>query len=362
MKFSNDNKLLALGQSARAVAKLAVDSGWQVVTIDVFADVDTQDLAVEAYRVRSLAVEDLRPALDEVMRRHAPTHCVYASGFEANVDALHDLSKRLIILGNSPDCLASVCDRDRFFRALADLSIPFPETGFVAPEPGLWLCKSLHSAGGMAVGWQMPLQAAASDSLYWQRYQNGVVYSAAFIAHNQGVDVMGFNRQWSVAVGDRPFVFAGAMSNVTLPPDLAHRVEGWLAALARHFGLRGLGSLDFIVDGDVCHVLELNARFSASSALYGCDVFGAHVAACVGDYAGCKVDDFPRASRVLFADGDWVIPRDLPWPDWAVDRPQPGSLIGKGLPLCSIMAAGFCEADVSERLEHAEHFIRQLFQ
>jgi predicted ATP-grasp superfamily ATP-dependent carboligase len=48
----------------------------------------------------------------------------------------------------------------------------------------------------------------------------------------------------------------------------------------REFGLAGLGSLDFLLDGESVAVLELNARPSASLALYGAGWLRAHVEAC----------------------------------------------------------------------------------
>ena len=70
-------------------------------------------------------------------------------------------------------------------------------------------------------------------------------------------------------LGTRPFVFCGAVGPVPLPDDVAARVTAAVRALAAAFSLRGLGSLDFMLDGDTFGVLEVNPRPPASMALYG---------------------------------------------------------------------------------------------
>jgi predicted ATP-grasp superfamily ATP-dependent carboligase len=322
--LSSKNKLLAIGLSARVMVTMARQTGWTVVAIDVFGDVDTCDGAAEVYRVRSLSVFDLQPVVDQAIRNHGLTHCLYASGFEAHIDSLRYLSDRLVVLGNSPADLARVCESQAFFKALTGLSVAFPDTRFTAPKQGRWLCKSAYSAGGMGISWFVPRQTPLLDSVYWQRPLDGDVVSATFIAHAEGVDVIGFNRQFSASLAGRPFVFAGLMSNIQQSSGLKQVVERDLRALVAHFDLRGLGSFDFIVQEDRYFALEINARISASSALYGHDLLRAHVAACSGCYDGCEIDEQPRACRVVFADRDMAVSNGLSWPDCVVDRPADG--------------------------------------
>jgi predicted ATP-grasp superfamily ATP-dependent carboligase len=92
--------------------------------------------------------------------------------------------------------------------------------------------------------------------------------SATFIANGSDAEVLGFNHMIVRPMAGRPFVFCGAVGPVSLPAELASRITSAVRALAAAFSLRGLGSLDFMRDGDAFHVLEVNARPSLSMGLY----------------------------------------------------------------------------------------------
>ena len=92
--------------------------------------------------------------------------------------------------------------------------------------------------------------------------------SATFVANGRDAVVLGINQQLVQRIGARPFVFCGVVGPVPMEAALTQRIEQAVRALAAEFELRGLGSLDFMLDGDAFAVLEVNPRPPASVALY----------------------------------------------------------------------------------------------
>ena len=88
-------------------------------------------------RIKSLAEQDLAPAVDYFIERYAVTHVIYGSGFEYYPESLRYLNSRLTVLGNHPDVFARQQDKPAFFSTLDKLNIPYPEVVFSAPD----LCR-----------------------------------------------------------------------------------------------------------------------------------------------------------------------------------------------------------------------------
>ena len=88
MKLDIPNRLIVIAQSARMLAQMAVDSGFEVIAIDCFADLDTRNLAVLSFKVESLALDDLQPVLEKLQEDYGLMPIVYGSGFEHFVDLL----------------------------------------------------------------------------------------------------------------------------------------------------------------------------------------------------------------------------------------------------------------------------------
>ncbi|NOQ76952.1 MAG: ATP-dependent carboxylate-amine ligase, partial [Methylococcaceae bacterium] len=47
-----------------------------------------------------------------------------------------------------------------------------------------------------------------------------------------------------------------------------------------------------------------------------------------------------------FAKVEMIITQQIDWPAWVLDRPQKGSIIHTGMPICSIIAGGKNERQV----------------
>ena len=248
-----------------------------------------------------------------------------------------------------------------------------------------WLLKHPGSSGGSAVQhlaqWRssgLPWPATA----YAQRLLPGQPVSLSFIANGRRALVLGCNQQQVQALvgdgGSRPFGFAGVSGPVALPPAAAATLRRALAVLVAHFQLRGLGSLDALLDGQQVHLLELNPRPPASLQLYpgaaGHGVVAAHIQACqhgrlpAAPRAGQRGHRSPapvRGLRVVHTPAALQVTTTLSaqlarWPG-AQDVPQPGTRLATGDPLCSLHCSAASAVAVQAGLHRAQaHLLRHL--
>lgn len=372
---ASSRKLLVIAQSARMLVQLTVDAGLRPVVIDCFADEDTRQSAVETIKVASLSLADVQPFVEAMRQRYGLTQVVYGSGFERHTETLDYLEKNWLVLGNSAGVFRRFQDKPAFFAQLAALAIRYPESLFSSPKGrnvawvghgeegcGDWLLKPIRGEGGTDISVYASDRVGKSGEYYWQRHLPGQPMSALFLAMHGKFRILGFNRQWTAAIdADHPFVFAGVINRAELSAANRQLLSEWLEKLVGVYPLQGLGSLDFMLVDGQCYLLEINPRIPASAQLYGESIFSLHVQAC-GGVLGGGVLSKPKAYQILYARNTIMIPEGLKWPEWVADRPVAGSLIGKGEPICSIIAVGKDAAQVEQRLRHRQNFIEKLFK
>jgi predicted ATP-grasp superfamily ATP-dependent carboligase len=288
------------------------------------------------------------------------THLIYGSGFEEHIDSLRFLQTGFVVLGNSAELMQRLQDKQAFFDQLEQLGICYPHSVFSAPSDDAdWLIKPMRGEGGTGISVFAKKDAADSKDIYWQRRLNGEVYSVLLVASQRQVKLLGVNRQWPVDAGAGDFVFAGICNHAELAPEKRSLLAEWLEKLVSVYPLQGLGSLDFILHDQQCYLLEINARISASAQLYGQSILALHCQACAGVLAEMQAVE-PLGYQVVFAAQDTVIPAGIVWPNWSIDRPEYGAFIGKGQPICSIIAGGIDADQVVKRLRHQKNIIEQL--
>ena len=126
--------------------------------------------------------------------------------------------------------------------------------------------------------------------------------------------------------------------------------------MAREFGLVGLVSFDFVVNGEDALLIEVNPRPGATLDVFDDargTLFSAHIAACTGDNPAELLQrqwDPPAARSVayLYADRGPLVVNQIDWPDWVMDRPAPGTRIAARTPILTVAA----EADTPDAAEH----------
>lgn len=346
--------VLIVASSGRMLAQAAKNAGLRPLVIDLYADLDTQDYAEDFCLVKSLAEQDLAPAVDHFIECHAVTHIIYGSGFECYPESLYYLNNRLMLLGNHPDVFARQLDKQAFFSTLDQLSIPHPEVVFSAPDcSGDWLLKFMHGQGGVGIR-RYHVDDGEKSAVYWQKFQTGTQHSVLFLADGREAQVVGFNTQWSVRLSEtQEFVFSGVINSFDLPSRHEAEITGWLKQLVPVFALKGLNSLDFIHADGCSYVLEINPRPSASMQLYDEDLLIRHVEAT----SVAKLSEAGRLKsppqtgyQVVYAGHDLNVPDQFEWPDWCMDLPKSGDMCRTGQPICSIIAHQNNSRSVAEQL------------
>lgn len=284
--------LVLAGLSVRLLAESARSAGYAVIALDAFGDRDTRQAALAWHGIgtgQGARLDGARvlAVLDE-LRRQQPglMGWIAGAGFEALPEVLAQGAGLLPLLGTPAPEQASLRHPGTFFEALAGLGLPHPATRLQPPDPPAgWLVKDFGSSGG----WQVRPASAAPPSppglAYYQQRMPGEPMSCLFIGNGREARVLGHQYQAVAPLGNRPCVWHGVLGPVEVPAAARAVAERAVHALVPRFGLRGLASLDYLLDGGTVQLLECNSRPSASMALYegggAPSLIDAHVQACL---------------------------------------------------------------------------------
>ncbi len=264
--------LVVAALSARLLAEAAARDGFSVIALDLFGDADTRRVCAQWHGAGDPAAMRIDPLrLLQGLRGAAAQASAWiaGSGFDADFDLLAQGAAILPLLGTTVRRLRSLRDPGSFFAALAQLGVPHPLVAFRPPRDCTgWLRKDAGGSGGWRVRRARAQEPPLSASQFFQCEEAGEPVSATIIAANHGALVLGFNRMLVQAIGSHPYVYAGAIGPITLPPAAEERARDIVATLAAHFGLTGLCSVDMLLQGSRLLVLEVNARPPATMALY----------------------------------------------------------------------------------------------
>jgi len=338
--------------SGRLLAQLLQKSGFTPLVIDCFADLDTQSNAKQVIEVKSLDLLDIKDALEVLNKKFLIEKVVYGSGLENQQKTLQFLEQHYTVLGNSFSVFSAIQNKQIFFSKLKQHAILYPEVSFQAPvDNSNYLVKPLAGEGGIGIKRYV---AGTGDysGCYWQKYYQGIAKSVLFVANGTEYKIIGFHKQFVTKIGNNEFVFSGVINQLDMDIKLDNVLTGILQRLVTEFSLKGINSLDFIDNAGQCYVLEINARPSASLNLYNPDLIAIHINSCSSN--SCLNDFSPlksyQAYKIIFSEVILTINKSIDWPSWIVDRPQVGSIINTGEPICSIIAGGKNEQQVEDLL------------
>jgi uncharacterized protein len=347
-------RLIILGQSGRAAAQSAVRSGYNVVVADMFGDRDTLITALD-WRQLHRDDEGLPSAADTLSAVECLAEkddgVLLLSGFESRpglIDDIADLAlqKQAVLLGNDSATVAAIKDPAILFPALAYLGIAHPQTRTEPPENDQgWLSKLIGGAGGSHLtalsGFQAPREPGRR---YWQKQISGQPVSVQILGDGLGDAVaLAFCEQWVSPSDQCPFRFGGIALCVDRP-GWADQSELWALAVARHFRLKGLGSVDFIIAQDGSpYFIEVNPRPGQSLdvfAGYLPELMTFHVEACGGKLPPLPLPQPSQsvASAIAYATRQGKIAHNFHWPPGSADIPRPGRKVLLGQPFVSVVA------------------------
>lgn len=361
-KAALPERLLLIARSGRILAQSAARAGLRPVVLDLYADQDTRACAEHCMLLAPAPVGFDAEVLLPLAARLAPPErypLVYGSGLDIAPDLLEEVARGRVLYGNPPELLRRLKTPRRFFALLAELGIPYPEIRTAPPpDPEHWLLKAGCSEGGRGV---RPCRAdsRAAEHEYFQRRLPGTPMSLLFLADGERMHPIGFNTLWSVERPGLPYLFRGTINHASLTEPQRGEVRAHARRLVRELALKGLHSLDFMLDDGVCRMLELNPRPSATMALYDREVPGGllawHIRAFQGRIDAFDPPRFPvRACRAVFTLRPVTIPAGFDWPDWCCDRPETGFSMGPDHPFCTIAAEGTDPAQVESLLDRRE--------
>jgi uncharacterized protein len=333
--------------SSRAYVQAAVDAGFEVIAIDAFCDVDTQKMALQTLKVDALngsfQAEAFCKALTQIDYQNVLGMTIGA-GFEAVPELLEALPlKEIPAIFNAPSIIKSVKNPTTFFAFLDGIGAPHPACQLVRPANTIgWLQKQIGGSGGVHIKPVLPLDLTEKLPVYYQQQCAGEPYGCLFLADGSHAQVVGFHQQWCAPSIAQPYRFGGMVSQAEISDEVAKKIDAYVQAITHHFGLRGINSLDFLLQNNDLRMLEVNPRLSASLQLYSAkkgNLFAAHVQSCLGQAIDWPiVDKKSRAMQVIYANKTVHVPADMDWPDWVADVPQPNSEIAAGAPICSVLA------------------------
>ena len=355
--------VLIAAASGRALGGSARRAGYAPLIVDYFGDQDTLALAQSHIRIdrglaRGMEETALFAALETLAAAQRPIGVVWGTGFEDRTALLSRIAERWRLLGNDARTVATVKDPQAFAALCRAAEIPHPDTRMAPPgDPTGWLAKRHGGAGGSHIATTIA-KSGTTDGLYFQRTAAGAPVSMLFLADGRRAMTLGFSTQWCSPTVGRPFRYGGAARPAELSPTMAATLTEAVHRVMQSIPLVGLNSADFLVDGDEFRLLEINPRPGATLDVFEPaqgSLFALHIAACDGELGGAppRFDD-AHAAAIVYAERDIASCPALRWPDWTADRPQPGTAIKAGEPLCTVTAAASTAAAarvlVNERL------------
>jgi uncharacterized protein len=351
------DNVLVVGLSARALAAAARASGYAPLAADLFCDLDTQAIAERAVRIagdlnRGLEWEPMIEALDHIAKGRFPVGIVCGTGFEDRHALVTRLADRWRLYGNDASRMAQVKHPATLASLCARLGIPHPRWDERA-RGSSWLAKHVGGAGGLHV----QASAASAPGRYWQERVSGEVVSAMLLGAGRRATVLGLSSQWTDPSPAAPHRYGGAVRPADLDQDMERRLADAARRIAEEAGLLGLNSIDFLVDGEVYNLIDVNPRPGATLDIFRPEwgsLFSAHIAACGGALSaeGLRFNG-AAAACVVYASRPIASLPVFEWPEWTADRQSPGSSLGAGAPICTVLAEGRSSGEarklVSER-------------
>jgi uncharacterized protein len=372
-------RFLVAGVSARAIAESAVRSGYQVIALDAFGDMDLRALCECHLPKRDLHARYSAAALYAASLRLTFDVVAYVSNLENHPQVVRRFARRHQLIGNAAETLTRVRHAPTVFASLARSGFAVPATIYADQEPhplspsptgregtrskGMWLRKPIRSGGGHGITFwreQVPL----GPDYVLQEYIPGVSCSASFVANGRECVVVGVTEQiiGRHEFGANDFRYCGnvlplpAAREASTGAKILNQVQQIAALLTREFGLVGVNGFDFVLDGTRVVLLEVNPRYSASMELieraYDLPMFDLHARAVLNG----ELPEFDLAAKlgngpfygksILFAEQETIAPDTQRWLARGIrDVPYPGEQIAQGGPVCTVLATGAPRGD-----------------
>lgn len=399
---SEIQSLLVTGVDVVPIAASARRAGYKVFSVDFYGDVDLRHLCEESLSIirqhvgkscglfeRDYKANLLLKLVKKLLNRHRVDGVVFGSGLEDNPVVLEEINDLAPVIGNTPELVARVRDKIKFFQTLRQLGIAHPQTAVVYDFNEARNCvkdlgypvvlKPLTGFGGSEVQrieCERELKEAfdtvssSSKGCLVQEYISGTPASVSLISTSEDVAVLSVNEQLLGVrrLGMRgPFGYCGNIVPLSSSMQVLKSCKTVAERIISHFGLVGSNGVDFVVSKEgTPFVIEVNPRFQGTlecvERVYGVNVVKAHVEACV-DRRLLRKTFTSRGfcTRLILYSPQRVVVPDLRAFCGVQDLPLIGAVVEEGEPLCSITSVGVTrEASLSKGQSVAEAIFNTL--
>jgi len=356
-------KIVAIGYSVRHIVCSGSRAGYEMYAADAFGDVDTKRCAKKYFPLNPLQLQaDIKLLKEEIGKVDG---VIIGSGFErADFDFLNAEDRRKI-LGNAPEKMKEVANKEWLSSRLDDLGIPHPLTytgGEIAEGEEKAkhfhypvVAKPAYGGGGTAnffcnnekelVRWAKQLP----DFLY-QEYIKGEHASVSLISSKREAFSVSVNEQLiglDSLCTPGPFVYCGNISPFVT--KFSEQMCAVAEELAMKLELIGSNGVDFVVTDDELFVIEVNPRFQGSldtvELSTGLNLVDAHVKGVKRDLLTERVEAKRYAAKaIVFAKQEGVVMRNLDR-DGIVDIPEKGRIVKCGEPIATGIGIGDSRAE-----------------
>lgn len=385
---ADDERVVFVGASTRALAWSAKRAGFNPIAIDLFGDRDLRVIAP----TYTIGFSDYPQGFAAAARRFRGLPLVYTGGLENYPDLLEWLERDHPLWGNHSSHVRLARDPARLAQVVLSLGArtgsPTSTTprwttrqGDVPPD-GSWLWKPFNGSGGTKVKeWRGGISA---ESGYWQEKRSGDSHSFIALGRGDAADLLGVTRQWvgRASCHALPFQYCGSIGPVE-DPALSALAGELAAALTSAFSLRGIFGVDFLWNGADFVLLEINPRWTASVEVleeaFGTSFFSRHASvfdpsrsprdrspgpAQMGDIVGKAILYAPHRCRLGERGAERIEaavpveesthgPFSVASETWLADLPRAGLVFEKGEPIVSILNRGKSIEAVSQSLDAA---------
>ena len=374
--------LLLVGVDLVGLAISAKRAGYRVLAADYFGDYDLQrtcDRCVSVIQQRSGAssgrIEESYDSkayfrLTESMAEEEHVDAILlSSGLDDEFDTLSELERIAPILGNKPEVIRAVRDREGFFSELNRLGIPHPHTELAsdlreakerARDIGYpVVLKPTVGFAGSGIRFVDSVQSLEDEytrlegwnpeGVLIQEYVEGLNASVSFISTSKDARVLTVNEQligMEEVYPSEPFGYCGNIVPLDVSESTRAQCEEISARISRRFNLWGSNGVDLVITEDgTPHIIEVNPRFQGTlecvERILGVNLVQLHVQACLKRTLPKEIDESDEywSRLILFAPWE-AVALGLTGLPGVRDIPFPGSIIEEGEPLCSVFSRG----------------------
>lgn len=337
--------------------------------MDCFIDEDTKVISTSTcllqYHCDGFDETELCEQVECIVSAYPDVAIVVGTGFENKPELLECLTLIAPVIGNEKKTVQSLKDPVQFAALLESLSINTPETSLTQPlNAEEWLLKVAGAVGGGHVRWLSTSSNSVDSRCYFQKYIEGVVSSAIFLATGTQATVIGFNEQLqSNEFQEMPFLYKGAVSVNEVTAAHKNDIDKIVNSITREAGLKGLCGIDYIITASgKCVVLEINPRPPASYVLHeqAGEIFNAHLACFLKKDLEYKLNKNTKIKgyAIHYASERIYIDSEINWPNWVSDIPPYGSFIEAKYPVCTVSVEADLLDDAKLLLEDRLKIIR----